>query len=129
MNIVNKTNKIIKKPLKKLILNEFNRENGKFFYSFEVTPKDGLQVDFTKLKKLPLFVDATFLSNHNLKYENISRSPAFELTNKITCSQTVNSLTCFNLEDRHIEEISNNENVHNLTILRGGIRNIYQTTR
>lgn len=120
MNIVNKTNKIIKKPLKKIILDEFTRENGKFFYSFEITPKNGLQIDFTKLKKLPLFVDATFIFNHNLKYEHISRSPAFEITRKITCSQTVNSLTCYNLEDHHIDEILKIENLVNLTILRGG---------
>jgi 5,10-methylenetetrahydrofolate reductase len=119
MNIVNKTNKIIKKPLKKLILDGFNKENGKFFYSFEVTPKAGLEVDFTKLKKLPLFVDVTWISNHNLKFDDISRSCAFELSKSITCTQTVNSLTCFQLEDFHIDEILK-EDIHNLTLLRGG---------
>lgn len=119
MNIVNKTNKIIKKPLRKLIFDGFNSQNGKFFYSFEVTPRDDLEVDFTKLKKLPLFVDVTWISNQNLKCEKISRSSAVNLSKSITCAQTVNSLTCYQLEDRHIDEILE-ESVNNLTLLRGG---------
>lgn len=119
MNIVNKTNKIIKKPLKKLILDGFNRENEKFFYSLEITPKIGLEVDFTRLKKLPLFVVVPWISDHNFKFGEISRSPAFELTKSITCTQAVNSLTCFQLEDRHIDEVLK-EDAANLTLLRGG---------
>ena len=119
MNIVNKSNKILKQPLGKLILEGFNEQNGKFFYSFEVSPKDDLQIDFTKLKVLPLFVDATWILNYNLKCDDISKAPSLELTKRITCTQTVNSLTCFQLEDKNIEGILK-ERPLNLTLLRGG---------
>lgn len=111
-------------PLKKLIKDNFSKESGKFFYSFEVSPRQGFQVDFKKLHIQPLFVDITWISDHNLKYKQIRSSPAFELKNAIKSSvNVVNSITCYNLQDDHIDQIlqsSENEVTFNLTILRGG---------
>lgn len=107
------------KNLKNRMLSDFNKENGKFFYSFEVTAIDGFEVDEAGLNKLPLFVDITWIANINLLRDKVSESPAFKLANSIEWAHVVNSLTCFQLNDRHIDEILK-ENVQSMTILRGG---------
>lgn len=53
--------------LKKIIVNNFTKENGRFFYSFDLTPKDDLNIDIKELKYKPLFVDITWISDDNLK--------------------------------------------------------------
>lgn len=113
-------NKFVNRSLKNCILEGFNKENGKFFYSFEVTPKEELEVNLSKFKKSPLFVDITWISNHNLKSDKISESPAFKFAEKINCRHIVNSLTCYQLNDHHVDEIIGIENLESLTILRGG---------
>ena len=106
--------------LKSCILKDFNKENGKFFYSFEVTAKDGFEIDRAGLKKCPLFVDITWIANNNLMCGKISESPAFKLAKKIEWCHVVNSLTCFQLNDDHINEVLTMENIKNMTVLRGG---------
>lgn len=120
MSVVNKSKTVAKVSLKKLILEEFTRENGKVFYSIEVTPKAGLRLDFTKLKTLPLFVDLTWIKDDNLKFP-LNRAPAFEIAERISCSQVVNSVTCFNLTETHLDDIlGGSEVIRNFTVLRGG---------
>jgi hypothetical protein len=110
-------------PLKKLILEAFTEENGRFFYSFEVSPKEGLRVDeFEVLKTKPLFVNVTWIGDQNLKYGSIQASPAFQLGKSMrNFSNVVNTVTCFKLEEHHVDEIvSGSEKLSNFTILRGG---------
>lgn len=120
MKVVN--TKIVKKvPLKKLIAENYGRHNGKFFYSVEVTAKDGLVIDFSKLKTLPLFVDITWIKDENLKVP-MNDALAFQLANKIESSQVVNSISCYKLTDVHLDEFLGDQAlaVKNLNILRGG---------
>lgn len=110
--------------LKSCILKDFNKANGKFFYSFEVTARDGFEVDRAGFKKCPLFVDITWIANNNLMCGKISESPAFKLARSIEWCHVVSSLTCFKLNDPHIDEILIMENVKNMTILRGGKKSL-----
>lgn len=119
-DIVNKPTNVSKLPLQQLIAEKFTPENGKFFFSIEVTPRAGLKIDFNQFKTLPLFVDITWIKDENLKVP-IKNSPAFELARKIKSSQVVNTVTCYKLNDEHIDEIlSVSELIKNFTIVRGG---------
>lgn len=121
MEIINKAKVVLKVCLKNVILENFTRSNGKFFYSIEVTPKEGLKIDFNEFKVLPLFVDITWIKNQNLNFTPIKSSPAFELASKIKSSHVVNSITCYSLTDENLNEIlSGSEVIRNFTILRGG---------
>lgn len=121
MEIINKLKVVSKVCLKKLILENFTQSNGKFFYSIEVTPKVGLKIDFNEFRLLPLFVDITWIKNHNLTFTPIKSSPAFELASNIESSHVVNSITCYRLtDDNLIEILSDSEMIRNFTILRGG---------
>jgi hypothetical protein len=119
--IIKNTNNVARQPLKKIINENYNSQNGRVFYSIEVTPKSDLSLDFTSFKVLPLFCDITFLSDHNLKSQCILKSPAFDLANEITSCHVVNSITCYKLQDHHIKHIlSLKHPVRNFTVLRGG---------
>lgn len=119
--IVNKPEKVKKIPLKKLILEDFTKENGKQFYSIEVTPRADLIIDFNEFKTSPLFVDITWLSNENLREKSVRESSAFQLAKQIESSHVVNSVTCFNLNEGHLDEIlGGSEVIKNFTVLRGG---------
>lgn len=118
--VTNKTKTVTKVPLKDLIFNNFTRENGKFFYSIEVTPKNGLNLNFNDFKTLPLFVDITWIKNENLKTKKLLEAPAFDLARIIESSQVVNSVTCYNLTEDRLDEILRDCEVNNFTILRGG---------
>lgn len=109
-------------PLKRLIAEQFTKESKKIFYSIEVTPKWNFEVELPKLNVKPLFVGVTWISDQNLKYENIGMSPALKLKKNIEQDvNVVNTLTCFKLEDKHLDDLLNDENsVRNLTVLRGG---------
>lgn len=123
VEIVNKPKITSKVSLKFLIAENFTPNNGKFFFSIEVTPKTGLKLDFNEFKTLPLFVDINWIKDDNLKVP-INFSPAFEVAQKIKSSQVVNSFTCYNLTDDQIDEIlDKSESIANFTILRGGEEN------
>jgi hypothetical protein len=118
--VVNTSKTVAKVSLKKLIAEEFTRENGKVFYSIEVTPKAGLELDFNEFTTLPLFVDLTWIRDDNLKFP-LKRAPAFQIAESILCTQVVNSVTCHNLTEIHLDEIlSGPELIRNFTVLRGG---------
>lgn len=123
MEIINKSKVVSKVYLKNVILKNFTQCNGKFFYSIEVTPKEGLKIDFNEFKVLPLFIDITWIDNQNLNFTPIKSSPSFELASKIDSSHVVNSITCNSLTDENLDEIlSDSEMIRNFTILRGGKR-------
>ncbi|CRK98465.1 CLUMA_CG011822, isoform A [Clunio marinus] len=118
-HIINKQKILSKTPLKIIILENFCRENGKFFYSIEVTPKEETKIYFTKLKIQPLFVDITWIKNFNL-ITPIEDAPALKLANEIKSTHVVNSVTCYGLEDHHIEKVLRSElKLKNFTVLRG----------
>lgn len=120
MGIINKSKVIVEASLKRII-GSFSKANGKFFYSIEVTPKDGLKIDFNKFRVLPLFVDITWIGSQNLHFTPMKSAPAFELASEIRSSQVVNSITCYTLSDEKLDEIlSISGGVTNYTILRGG---------
>jgi hypothetical protein len=107
-------------PLKKLIEEEFTKENGKVFYSFEVSPKADFKVDFEILKIKPLFVNITWFGDHNLGYSSVCDSPALKMRATIKSTvHVVNSVTCYKIEDHHINQLAGIENL-NLLVLRGG---------
>lgn len=115
--------------LKVLIAENFTPANGKFFFSIEVTPKSGLNINFNDFKILPLFVDITWVKDENLK-TSIKISPAFELAREIKSARVVNTITCYNLTDDHIAQIlSNPEPSKNYTILRGGENDQFNVLR
>lgn len=118
IQVVN-TAKIVRKvSLKELISGSF--KDGKFFYSIEITPKTGIKLDFSAFKTLPLFVDITWIKNDNLKIP-LRAASAFDLARKIESSHVVNSLTCYCLNEKQLDEIlGSSESIRNFTILRGG---------
>lgn len=121
MKVVNKSQNLAKLDLKKLILQNFTKDNGKFFYSIEVTPKENLSIDFNDFKVLPIFVDITWIRNENLRVASLQNAPAFELARKIECTNVVNSVTCYKLTDENVADVLNQfESMKNFTILRGG---------
>jgi hypothetical protein len=120
IEVQNKLKIVEKASLKNLILNGFTEENGKFFYSIEVTAKSGLKLDYTQFNTLPLFTDITWIKNDNLKAKSVYEAPAFDLARKITSSQVVNSVTCYTLTDEKLDEIMSDCDAKNYTILRGG---------
>lgn len=109
-------------PLKKLIQEQFTKQTGKIFYSFEVTPKENYVLDATKLITRPLFIDITWIGDNNLKYPSICSSPALKLKKDIEGNfNVVNTLSCYRLEESHVDELLSEENdVKNFVILRGG---------
>ena len=120
VQVVNKLQVAREVPLKKIILDTFTPENGKFFYSIEVSPKEELHIDFNGFKTLPLFVDITWIKDINLT-QPLRKCPAFELARKIKSTHAVNSVTCFKMTRDYLEEILNDSDmIKNLTVLRGG---------
>lgn len=112
--------RVEKTSLNQLICNNFGKATGKHFYSIEVTPKPGLGLDFSAFKTLPLFVDVTWIKDYNLK-SLIYQAPAFQLANLIESVQVVNSITCYKLDDRHLNEILNvSAPAANFAVLRVG---------
>lgn len=111
-------------PLKTIIRDHYNQENGKFFYSFEITPNNNLNLDLNSFKIKPLFIDISWLSDQNLKYCHILKSPALQLRNQLLSraeTHVVNSITCYSLQDKHIEQLlGNREKFQNFVVLRGG---------
>lgn len=120
IEVVNKLKIVEKVSLKKLILNNFSKDNEKFFFSIEATAKYGLKLDFNDFKTLPLFADITWIKNDNLKVKNILEAAAFDLGRKITSSQVVNSVTCYTLTDDDLDEILSDSDLKNFNIVRGG---------
>jgi hypothetical protein len=53
-------------PLKKLISDNFTIDNKRLFYSIELIPKDDLEINFEKLKTMPLFVNFAWINDSNL---------------------------------------------------------------
>lgn len=121
IKVINTSKIVPKAVLKKLISEKFSRESKKFFYSIEITPKEGLKIDFEDFKTLPLFVDITWIHDDNLKVSNLVNAPAFQLPREITSSQVVNSITCYRLNDEHLTEIlAGSEDIKSFTVIRGG---------
>lgn len=118
--VVNTSKTVAKVSLRRLIQEEFTQENGKVFYSIEATPSAGLQLDFREFKILPLFVDLTWIRDENLKFP-LTTAPAFEVAEKLSCTQVVNSITCYNLAETQLDEIlGRSDMITNFTVLRGG---------
>ena len=62
--------------LKSLI--KSHMDDGKVFYSMEITPKTDVHINFSEFVKLPLFVNLTWIKDDNLKVA-------------LTDSQTINA--------------------------------------
>ena len=109
-------------PLKRLISEKFTSETKKVFFSIEVTDKWNYEIDLPKLNTKPLFIGIAWISDKNLQYDNINSSPALQLKKNIgNDMEVVNTITCYKLEDKHLDELLSEENgVKNLTVLRGG---------
>lgn len=109
-------------PIKKLICEKFTKETGKNFYSFEVTAKKNFVLDTSQLHVNPLFIDITWISDYNLKHGSILSSPAFILKKELEKNfNVINTITCFKLEDKHIDELLSGEDpVKNFVVIRGG---------
>lgn len=111
---------VAKTSLKRLIHENFCSETRKHFYSIEMTPKPGFRLDFSAFKTLPLFADITWIKDYNL-IGSIHKAPASQLANLIKSVQVVSSITCYKLDDRHLNEILNDSAPRaSFTILRGG---------
>lgn len=108
-----------KVSLQGLIHEHFGPECGKHFYSIEVNPKKSLQLDFSAFKTLPLFVDISRVKNADVD-GSILEAPAFQLASGITSVQVVNTITCYKLGDRHLDEIlSDSAPTASFTVLVG----------
>lgn len=105
--------------LKNYIQLHFNKENGKFFYSIEISPKAGFIVDFSEFVKLPLFINLTWIKDENLKMQ-FKDCSSFKIGHEIESVPVVHSITCYNLNDQKLQEILNENSVKNLLVLRGG---------
>lgn len=120
-SIVNQPKVAPKIPLKTLVAENFTAENGKFFYSLEVTPSFNLDLDLTDLKTLPLFIDVTWTYDENLNYPSLQDCPALEARRLIESTQAVNSITCYKLTEEHVDQLLDDvEKIKNFTVLRGG---------
>lgn len=119
MRSVHKSEVSKRDQLKTVILESFTSESGKCFYSIEVTPKSDLKLNLSRLKTLPLFVDITWIRDENLQTP-IRESPAFQLADVIKSSEVVNSITCYKLNEKNLDEILLCG--RNFTVLRGGKR-------
>lgn len=117
--VVNKLKVTKKIPLKQAITENFTHQNGKFFYSIEVTPKKELKIDFNEFKILPLFVNITWIKNENL-IRPLRNALAFELAREIKTVHVVNNISCYKFTNDHVEILKNEEIVENIMIVRGG---------
>lgn len=107
-------------------LNELIQErikSGKRFYGIEISPSPkGHHLDYNCFGDLqPLFTSITWLFDHNINCEPISKSPAMTLTRSVQeCNPALLHLTCFKLSDSKLQEIIGID-VTNLFALRGGL--------
>lgn len=118
--VVNCSRQAEKIALSKVICEKLKVENRDQFYSFEVTPNKNLKIDLSKFQKLPLFIDVNWLRDDNLKVDSIQDSPAFQITKSIQSTYIVNSITCYKMTEKLLDEILNCDFIMNLNILRGG---------
>lgn len=106
-------------------LNELIQEriqSGKRFFGIEISPSPkGRDLDYNCFGDLqPLFTSITWLFDHNVNYESISKSPAMTLTRSVReCNPALLHLTCYKLSDSKLQQIIEN-GVTNFLALRGG---------
>lgn len=107
-------------------LNELIQErikSGKRFYGIEISPSPkGRDLDYNCFGDLqPMFTSITWLFDHNINCEPISKSPAVTLTRSVQkCNPVLLHLTCYKLSNPKLQEIIGN-GITNLFALRGGL--------
>lgn len=106
-----------KMSLKSLIKSHL--DDGKVFYSLELTPKTGLTVSLSEFVKLPLFVNLTSIKDDNLKVA-LKDSQTIQVGSAISATEVVHSITCYNLSECQLDEFLAEESVLHLNVLRGG---------
>ena len=94
-------------------------DDGKIFYSLEITPKKDVNVNFNEFVKLPLFVNLSWIKDDNLKV-TLTESLTVRIGSAISSTEVVYSITCYNLTDQKLNEFLNDDSVLNLNVLRGG---------
>lgn len=118
--IPNKSACIEQRNLNELIQERIKSE--KRFFGIEISPSPtGRDLDYNRFGDLqPLFTSITWLFDHNINYEPISKSPAMTLTRSVQeCNPALLHLTCYKLSDTKLQEIIGN-GVENMFALRGG---------
>lgn len=94
-------------------------DDGKVFYSLELTPKIGVNVNFSEFVKLPLFVNLTWIKDDNLKVA-LKNSQTIKVGSAISATEVVHSITCYNLSESQLDEFLEEESVLHMNVLRGG---------
>ncbi|CAO1413749.1 unnamed protein product [Diamesa serratosioi] len=100
-------------------------DDGKVFYSLEITPKKDVTVNFSEFVKLPLFVNLTWIKDDNLKV-TLTDSSTIQIGSAISSTEVVHSITCFNLTEQKLDEFLNHKSVVNLNVLRGDVVDEHQ---
>lgn len=106
-----------------LIQDRYN--NGKLFFSIEISPVTGGQassmLNYNDFMVQPLFTAITWWSNVNLNEEHgVTASPAIKLSKAITSTAVLSHISCHDLLHSHLNDILTGNGVLNVLALRGG---------
>lgn len=117
--IVNES-EIPKEQILRHVIDEICKLN-KIYYSMEMTPKSGIQLDFNEFSKKPLFLALTWIKDDNLKCGlSVGDSPIVSIGKLVKNCHVVHHLSCYNLSEGKLDEFLGEDSVKNICVVRGG---------